>query len=226
MSVVRWTGGGFIDNRPDAAPATTPVITPAPYWRAPAATPAATAPTHAGSAAARTATAGGPACQPASTWFQTTCGRRSCRPSPPPPSLRQLRGLRRSDRRRPRPSPLPQSTAPSTCASSSRCGGVRTAAGRPEPLRRRLLPLLCAVERDQVPRAAHVIESGCYHGVGSWILRQALGTAANMTFLSPLRPRTYVDSPRAPATTLATTSATSATLRGSSNCHRTCAATP
>ena len=41
---------------------------------------------------------------------------------------------------------------------------------------------------------AHVIESGCYHGVGSWILRQALGTAANMTFLSPLRPRTYVDS--------------------------------
>ena len=30
-----WTAAGFLDSRPATAPAALPVITPAPYWRAP-----------------------------------------------------------------------------------------------------------------------------------------------------------------------------------------------
>ena len=42
-------------------------------------------------------------------------------------------------------------------------------------------------------RPYHVIESGCYKGVGSWFLRQAAGAGANMTFISPSRPSIFVD---------------------------------
>ena len=39
----------------------------------------------------------------------------------------------------------------------------------------------------------HVIESGCFKGIGSWFLRQAAGDGVNMTFISPQRPTLYVD---------------------------------
>ena len=126
------------------------------------------------------------------------------------------------------PPPLPPSSPSETDRAYLRelepFAAVYAAAGRPEPLRRRILPPR-AVERDQIPRARARHRERLPRR-RQLILRQALGTAANMTFLSPLRPRTYVDRTRAAATTLATTFATSATLRGSSSCRRTCAATP
>lgn len=42
-------------------------------------------------------------------------------------------------------------------------------------------------------KPVHIIESGCFAGVGSWFLRQAASDSANMTFLSPETPRVYVD---------------------------------
>ena len=39
----------------------------------------------------------------------------------------------------------------------------------------------------------HIIESGCFAGIGSWFLRQAAGEGTNMTFLSPEVPSLYVD---------------------------------
>ena len=41
-------------------------------------------------------------------------------------------------------------------------------------------------------KPVHVIESGCWLGVGSWFLRQAVGDSANMTFLNPFVPK-HVD---------------------------------
>jgi len=48
----------------------------------------------------------------------------------------------------------------------------------------------CAIK---VLRPTHIIESGCFKGVGSWFLRQAAGNATNMTFISPEKPTVYVD---------------------------------
>ena len=39
----------------------------------------------------------------------------------------------------------------------------------------------------------HIIESGCYRGVGSWLLRQAAGSGVQMSFVSPETPDLYVD---------------------------------
>lgn len=42
-------------------------------------------------------------------------------------------------------------------------------------------------------RPLHIIESGCYKGLGSWVLRQAAGPQTRMTFISPEIPSLYVD---------------------------------
>ena len=39
----------------------------------------------------------------------------------------------------------------------------------------------------------HIVESGCYRGVGSWLLRQAAGDDVQMSFVSPQTPDLYVD---------------------------------
>lgn len=50
--------------------------------------------------------------------------------------------------------------------------------------------LWCAV---RLLRPKHIIESGCYRGVGSWFLRQAAGPDVPMTFVTPDIPDIYVD---------------------------------
>lgn len=42
-------------------------------------------------------------------------------------------------------------------------------------------------------RPTHIVESGCYRGVGTWFLRQAAGPDVKMTMISPEWPSVYVD---------------------------------